>query len=96
MREQARLEVHAHDPGDQGAGKEDHGRERENLDDLVRPVPRPGDQDVERSVDALADVPRTFERLLVAVDEELEPPRGVLVAEGFELRMRECEQQRSV
>ena len=67
MREQARLEVHAHDPGDQGAGKEDHRREREDLDDLVRPVPRPGDQDVERSVDALADVARTFERPLVPV-----------------------------
>ena len=81
MVEQAWLEVHPHDPGDQGAGKEDHGRKREDLDDLVRPVPRPGDQDVERSVNALADVPRTFECLLVPVDEELEPPGGIFVSE---------------
>jgi len=60
--EDADVEVHAHDSGDQRARQEDYGGEREFLQDLIGTVAAAGDQYVERVDGAFAGIACRLQR----------------------------------
>ena len=70
MREQTDLEVHAKRPHNERAGEEQSRRQRQYLHDLVRPLFRPRDHDVERADDAVAAVAGGLDNVLELPPED--------------------------
>src|SRR4029079_10274289 len=93
VREERHLEVHPHHSCHERPGKQNHGRKGEHLHDLVRGVPGPGDEDVERADDARPRVTCRLHRAVVLIEQAPEAISPLLVAESLELRLRQSEQR---
>ena len=79
--EQADLEVHSHDGGQQSARQQDDGGQGQHGHDLVCFVTAAGDEDIEGADDRFSGVAGLLQDGLIAGVQRLEPLSGSLVAE---------------
>jgi len=70
---QVEVHVHTRYAGEECAGEQQDRRQREDFDDLVRPVLRPDNQDIERACDPIPRIARRGERSVDSCREFDEP-----------------------